>query len=156
MEFEELVKSFADKYGIADFAAVDGIAALSIDGMSIALMYDGTSDFMTIYGEIGMPPPDPNGPFGQVMLQANHLFGGTDGAVLCQNPETKSYAIFRRLDLARTDVESLSASIERTVTQVSDWKQILGGFLKVEDESKKAAEESMEISPLSSGPFIQV
>ncbi len=156
MEFNDLVKAFADKYGIAGLDAADGVAALDIDGMSITLIHADSADFMTIYGEIGTPPPDANGPFGKLMLTTNHALAGTDGPVLCMDPDNQSYGTLYRLPLGQAAVESLSEHVDTIVNAVADWKQVIGGFRVVEEESAKSESANESINPLSSSPFIQV
>lgn len=106
MEYEELMKGFAERTGLQDLTVSDGSAAVEIDGHKVAFIHDDAAATVTIYGEIGFPPPDANGSFGEVMLKANHLFNGTDGAVLCQNPDTFAFALFRPLRLIDMDVET--------------------------------------------------
>lgn len=156
MEYEDLVKAFADKYGISGLEIEGGVAAFDIDGANILLTHADSADFMTIYGDIGTPPPDANGPFGKLMLTSNYALVGTDGPILCMNPESLAYGIFYRLPLAQADVDALSARVEKLVNEVFDWKQVVNGLQTAEEEAAKQPKDSESISPFSSGPFIQV
>ena len=66
------------------------------------------------------------------MLKANHLFNGIDGSVLCQNPETFAYALYRPLRLAGLDVESFAGHVDQVVDQARKWMRFLGGPTDVE------------------------
>ena len=100
MEYNELIESFAASLGIEGVQTEGGAAAFEIDGMKVDIFHDDAADTVMIYGEIGQPPSDDDRSFGPAMLKANHLFGGTGGATLCQNPETGEYAIFQAFPLS--------------------------------------------------------
>ena len=74
-----------------------------------------------------------------MMLQANFLLRATDGATLCQNPETGAYALVRPFPLALTDVASLAAGLESLVDQTENWRKALAGLKHAEDAHAKAA-----------------
>ena len=115
MEFNELIAAFAAKYGIKGLDGADGAAELDVDGIRVELLDDPQARSLFACAEIGHPPPDANGAFGAMMLQANFLLRGTEGATLCQNPETHAYALVRPFPLALADVESLAAGLESLV-----------------------------------------
>ena len=120
MEFKELLAAFAAKYGVEGFDGADGAAELDVDGVRVELLDDPQSQSLFACAEIGHPPPDANGAFGAMMLQANFLLRGTEGATLCQNPETQAYALVRPFPLALADVESLAAGLESLVNQTEN------------------------------------
>ena len=106
MEFKELIAGFAAKYGIEGLSGADGAAELKVDDVRVELLDDPQTHSIFACAEIGHPPPDANGAFGAMMLQANFHLRATEGATLCQNPETQAYALVRPFPLAITDVES--------------------------------------------------
>ncbi len=145
MSYEELVERFAAKYGIDGLAAENGVAAMVIDGVKVELISDEEAGCAVIYAEIGYPPPDANGRFGEMMLKANHLFIGTNGGTLCQNPETDAYVLMRPVPLARLDgEEAMGAILEETLSQVERWQKILGGLREAENtlDSRTASENA--------------
>lgn len=157
MEYNELIQAFAEKARLAELAASDGAAAVEIDGIKIAFLHDEKENAVTIYGEIGFPPPDADGAFGGAMLRANHLFNGTDGAVLCQNPETFAYALFRRFPLAGMDAEAFFLEVGKLVDQVEGWQRMLNGFREVESAADDAREEAAEFDAMAArGAFIRI
>lgn len=149
MEYEELMKGFAERTGLQDLTVSDGSAAVEIDGHKVAFIHDDAAATVTIYGEIGFPPPDANGSFGEVMLKSNHLFNGTDGAVLCQNPDTFAFALFRPLRLIDMDVETFCDAVGKLVDQVEGWKRILQGFREAEEAVQDVADEEETLKSLS-------
>ena len=155
MSYEELVEEFAAKYGIDGLAAENGVAAMSIDGVKVELISDEGAGCAVIYAEIGYPPPDANGRFGEMMLKANHLYLGTNGGTLCQNPETDAYVIMRPVPLVPLeDAEAMGAILEETLAQVERWQQILGGMREAEETlDSMTADERAAFDP---NAFVQV
>ena len=96
MEFKELIAAFAAKYAIEGLDGVDDVVELDVDGSRVELLDDQQTRSVVVCTEIGQPPPDANGEFGAMMLKANFMLRATDGATLCQNPETGAYALVRQ------------------------------------------------------------
>ena len=142
MEFKELLMAFAEKYGIEGMDGVDGTAAIDVEGVRVELLDDSQTQSVLVCAEIGHPPPDANGAFGAMMLQANFLLRGTDGATLCQNPETGAYALVRPFPLQLTDAEALGAGVESLVNQTENWRKALAGFRMAEAAQKHGAAAS--------------
>ena len=129
MEFKELLAAFAAKYGVEGFDGADGAAELDVDGVRVELLDDPRSQSLFACAEIGHPPPDANGAFGAMMLQANFLLRGT--------------ALVRPFPLALADVESLAAGLESLVNQTENWRKALAGLRTAEAAQKQG---------VSSGP----
>ena len=157
MEFKELLAAFAAKYGIDGLEGADGAAELDVEGIRVELLDDPQAQSLVACAEIGHPPPDANGVFGAMMLQANFLLRATDGATLCQNPETEVYALVRPFPLALADVESLAAGLESLVNQAENWRKALSGLRQAETArvggEDGAADEPAHHDMLSSGFF---
>ena len=154
MEFKELIAGFADRYGIEGLDGADGAAELKVDGIRVELLDDPQTHSLFACAEIGHPPPDANGAFGAMMLEANFLLRATEGATLCQNPETHAYALVRPFPLALTDVESLAAGLESLVNQAENWRRVLAGIREAESARSEAqGVEDTHHDMLSNGFF---
>ena len=154
MSYEDLIAAFGKQYGIDGLESQSGAAALVIDGIKIDLLSDEAADCAVIYAEIGFPPPVSDGKFGEVMLKANHLFLGTGGGTLCQNPETDAYALMRPVPLARLEgAEAFGAILEDVLSQVENWRQVLAGMRGAETAEGEQREEA---HMLATGGFMQV
>ena len=156
MSYEELIEEFGKQYGIEGLESQGGAAALVIDGIKIDLLSDEAADCAVIYAEIGHPPPSSDGKFGETMLKANHLFGGTGGATLCQNPETGEYAIFQAFPLSALNADSLAAEVARIVDKTEHWRGILNAFQVAERERGETAAEEVLLDAIHGGGFMQV
>ena len=105
MDYKELIAAFAAKYGIEGLDGADGVAELDVDGFRVELLDDPQTHSLLACVEIGFPQPDADGAFCGLMLKANFLLRDTEGATLCQNPETGAYALVRPFPLALADVD---------------------------------------------------
>ena len=154
MRYEELIEQFGAQYGVEGLESQDGAATLVIDGNKIGLISEEATDTVVIYAEIGFPPPDANGKFGEIMLKANHLYLGTNGSTLCQNPETDAYALMRPVSLLRLEgAEAFGAIVEDVLSQVENWQQILSGMREANTAEDEQREEA---AAFPSGGFMQV
>ena len=154
MEFRELLAAFAANYNIEGLDGADGVAELEVDGIRVELLDDPQTRSLVACAEIGLPPPDANGAFGSIMLKANFLLRATEGATLCENPETGAYALMRPFPLALADIDSLSAGLESLVNQTENWRTALAGLR--EAEAAQPADQEVDDSHhdmLSSGYF---
>ncbi len=154
MEFKELVAGFAAKCGIGNIDGADGVVELEIDGIRVELLDAPQMRSLIACAEIGLPPPDANGAFGAMMLKANFLLRATEGATLCQNPETGAYSIVRPFPLALADIDSLCSGLESLVNQTDNWRKVLAGLREAESartEAQKA--DGSHHDMISSGYF---
>ena len=156
MEFKDLIAAFVTKYGIECLDNANGAVVLDLDGLRVDLLDDHPTRSLIACAEIGRPPPDANGSFGSMMLQANFLLRATEGATLCQNPETGAYAMVRSFPLALMDVETLASGIESLANHTENWRKVLVGINRAEDEALKqkgAQSEDSHHDMISSGYF---
>ena len=151
MNFNELIESFAASLGVDGVEVEGGAAAFEIDGMKVDVFHDAEADTVMVYGEIGRPPSEDDRFFGPAMLKANHLFGGTGGATLCQDPETGAYAIFQAFPLDGMDAEALAAQVARIVDKTEHWRGILNAFQVAEREKGTAAAEEVLLDAIHGG-----
>ena len=154
MEFKELLAAFAAKYSIEGLDGAEGVAEFEADGIRVELLEDPQARSLIACAEIGLPPPDANGAFGSMMLKANFLLRATEGATLCENPETGAYSIVRLFPLALADGESLAAGLESLVNQTVNWRTALAGLRDAEAAQPAAQEvDDSHHDMLSSGYF---
>ena len=156
MEFKELLAAFAAKYNIEGLDGAEGVAELEVDGIRVELLEDPQARSLVACAEIGLPLPDANGAFGAMMLRANFLLRATEGATLCENPESGAYSIVRPYPLALTDCESLAAGLESLVNQTENWRKALAGLREAESARSKAQKVDDSHHDMLSSGFVQV
>ena len=69
MEFNELIADFAKRHKVENLVAVDGAAALDIDGIIVTIVAKG--ELLNFSAEIGEPPADGAALFANLLLEAN-------------------------------------------------------------------------------------
>lgn len=138
MVYEELMKSFAARFGVTGIVIDEDIAAVKVDDITVGFLNDKASDTITIVANLGGASVNADGPFGSMMLKANHLFQATKGATLFENPENESYGLQQMYTLSRMDVDTLSAEVEKLVNLAEYWKRILDGCAVAQQEYDKA------------------
>ena len=147
MDFAELISGFAERHGVADFAAKDNAAALDIDG--IIVMFVATGDALAVSANIGDPPSEGRADFAELMLEANLQ----SEAFFAKEPESDAYVLVRRLSLPTLDADSFDAALEALVNLAETWRRLLADFRPV----AKAAAERAEDSPgFGASDFLQV
>ena len=161
MQFEELINGFAGRFGIAEGQINDGAAVFDIDGMTVGFVNDETAATVMVVAEIGYPPPDANGKLGEVMLKSNYLYKGSNGAVLCRNPETSAYALMQTWALDSLDVETFAKNVESFINNAEKWKDVLLGMRTAEaakEDLDKTEERDLpeEAETFPSGSFMRV
>ena len=163
MEYNELMQGFAAKFGVAGLEIQEGAAVLEMDDMTVGFINDTVEDTIMVVAEIGYPPPDADGSFGGVMLKANYLFGGTGGAILCQNPETSAYAVMRSWPLQSLDVDTFATAVETLLNTAERWRDSLSGAGEAQNAKEEMDEEFERELPngqlpgsLTSSGFLQV
>ena len=143
MEYRKLIEAFAATCGVESPDAKDGVAVFDIDGMAVGFVNDETSATIMVVAELGYPPPDANGKLGEVMLKSNYLYNGSNGAVLCMNPETSAYALMQTWALDPLDVEPFAKNVESFINNAEKWKDVLLGMREAE-AAKKELDETEE------------
>ena len=155
MEFNELLSRFADRFAVEGIDADDGVAVLSVDGTEVTFREDAAGGAVVLAAEIGEMPPDANGVFTSVALQANYAAGG--GTALCLDAETDLLSVATSLPLAIADVDSLSAAVETLVNTAEEWRRNAVAFLDVDEEAAFSEADDDDASPLSGDPgFLRV
>ena len=155
MEFIELVSSFAERHAIEWLAAEDGVATLDIDGTEVTLRESAEGRAVAIAALIGEMPPDANGVFASIALQANYAAVG--GMALCVDAGTDELSVATSLPLALADPGALSAAVESLVNTAEEWRRNAVAFLEVDEEAAFSDAEAADANPLSGDPgFLRV
>ena len=141
MEYNELMQSFAAKYGLANLQADNGTAVLDIDGMTVGFIHEPETESVMVVAEIGYPETDVSANLPSAMLKANYLFAGTAGAVLCQNPETGAYAVMREYRLVEHDPKTFEVALETLLNSADQWKGVLGAINEGDTEDAEDDED---------------
>ena len=155
MEFDQIISGFSQEFGIEGLAPDDeGTVRLDIDGMTVEVLHDAAEGRIMLCADIGEPPPEGGDRFAAILLRANFLFQGTDGATMAQNPETKKYSVIHPLALDPLDVSGFSERLGKFVDGIERWRQMLADFRDADDAAEE--EGASGIPPLAQSGFMAV
>ena len=148
MEFNKLIEDFGTRHKVENLVAVDGAAALDIDGIVVTIV--ARDDVLTISADIGEPPAEGAAAFADLLLEANMQ----SGVFFAKAPGTGTYIAVRRLSLSLIDDDAFDAALESFVNQSETWQRLLADFRPV---AKAAAERAEAESPsFGATGFLQV
>ena len=148
MEFNQLIADFAKRHNVENLVAVDGAAALDIDGIIVTIVAKG--DLLNFSTEIGEPPVDGAAAFANLLLEANTQ----PDAFFAKIPGSGPYVIVRRIPLFQVDDDVFDTALEAFVNNAETWRRLLVDFRP----AAKAASESAaaESQALGSSGFMAV
>ena len=155
MGFEELMKEFAAKLGLAQLAQENDAVALEIDGIPFGFLHEPKTDMLIIAADIGQQPESADRPLGSMMLKANFLYEALNGAVLFQNPDNEAFGIQERFRMVDLDADSLYAHVERLSNTAEEWREIVAGYGEAEAIAQKRQIEHQE-NPFAASDFMRV
>ena len=138
MEFNELIDAFAKRHKVENLVAVDGAAALDIDGIIVTIVSKG--DIVNISAEIGDPPADGAALFANLLLEANTQ----PDAFFAKIPDPGPYIIARRIPLSQVDDDVFDSILEAFVNNAETWRRLLVDFRPA---AKAAAEGAAADKP---------
>lgn len=131
MEASEIIEGFCGRIGIAYEPDKYGACTFEADGLRVAVTNVIEIDSIGLVGDLGEPPPERLERLFKMMLEANHLLGGTGGATLSLDPDTGRFALCQFLQCRTTDVDSLYTETERFVCTLETWTRVVGDFRDV-------------------------
>ncbi len=128
MEASEIIKAFCEKVGVEFEPDADGTVTLDVDGATVTINDLREINAVALVGDLGEPPPERLDALYKLMLEANHLFGGTAGATISCNPKTGHFALCRVLPCVALDSDFFYAEAERFVSTLESWTKIVRDF----------------------------
>ena len=128
MEFNELIRKFAERFGIDVPEIVDDAAAFDADGMPFLVMRvadEGECEYLVIAADLGEPPPERMEKLYEALLDAGHAFAWTGGGVFARNPADGHIWLQLRETYASIDVESAIAKVKALGEAAVNWRDII-------------------------------
>ncbi len=155
MDFADLVRGFGQKIGVDLSVDEDGLCALNIDDMRVSIQNIDEVGLVSVFGEIGDPPPQGLEELLLAMLSANHLFQGTSGATISRDPETQKFYLCRCDVSSVLDLETFSSNLEKFVNTLETWRKLVADYRPVAGEKEGREGPEMAEAP-GLGGFMQV
>ena len=146
MEARDIIRSFCEKVGIGLEPDADGSCSFDADGLLVTINDLHELDAVALIGDLGEPPPERLDDLYKIMLEANHLFGGTGGATISLDQKTGHFALCRVLQCKALDDDAFYAETERFVSSLEVWTKIIGNFRDSSPADNKVEEASPDVS----------
>ena len=131
MEFTEIIRKFAERFGLETPEIVDDAAAFDADGMPLFWMRvanEGESEYLVIAADLGEPPPERLERLYQALLDAGHAFAGAGGGVFARNPADGHIWLQMREAYAPIDVETAISKVKALGDAAVNWRDIIREF----------------------------
>ena len=146
IDVKTLIKAFCERLGIKSEANAEGIYAFEVDAFEFAVHDLSEQRRVALVGDLGVVPSvNPERLF-RLMLEAQHCFRDTEGAVFSIDRECDRLTLNRMLFCAELDDEAFFSEVERFVNQLEAWTRIIRDYngQKVEDKGQQDEIEAPE------------
>jgi hypothetical protein len=146
MDVKELIKTFCERLGIQFEANAEGVYAFEVDAFEFAVHVLSEQRRVALVGDLGLIPEKHPERLFRLMLEAQHCFRETEGAVFSIDRERDRLTLNRMLACAELDDEAFFNEVERFVNQLEAWTNIIRDYngQKEEDKGQHDAVETPE------------
>ena len=145
-DVKELINAFCERLGIKSEANAEGVYAFEVDALEFAVHDLSEQRRVALVGDLGLiPEKHPEGLF-RLMLEAQHCFRETEGAIFSIDRERDRLTLNRLLSSPELDNETFFNEVERFVNQLEAWAHIIRDYngQKVEDKGRQDEIEAPE------------
>lgn len=149
IDVETLIKAFCERLGIQSEANTEGVYAFEADAFEFAVHDLSEQHRVALVGDLGaIPAVNPEGLF-RLMLEAQHCFRETEGAVFSIDGERDRLTLNRMLSCLELDEETFFNEVERFVNQLEAWARIIRDYNgKTERDEGRQGDAEMDESAL--------
>ena len=142
-DVKELINAFCERLGIQSEANAEGIYAFEVDAFEFAVHDLSEQRRVSLVGDLGtIPKGHPEGLF-RLMLEAQHCFRETEGAIFSIDRERDRLTLNRMLSCAELDDETFFNEVERFVNQLEAWAHIIRDY-NGQTERDKGRQDEIE------------
>ena len=142
-DVKELINAFCERLGIKSEANAEGVYAFEVDALEFAVHDLSEQRRVALVGDLGLiPEKHPEGLF-RLMLEAQHCFRETEGAVFSIDRERDRLTLNRLLSSPELDDETFFNEVERFVNQLEAWAHIIRDY-NGQTERDKGRQDEIE------------
>ena len=125
IDVKTLIKAFCERLGIKSEANAEGVYAFEVDAFEFAVHDLSEQRRVALVGDLGtIPKGHPEALF-RLMLEAQHCFRESEGAIFSIDGERNRLTLSRMLSCAELDDETFFSEVERFVNQIEAWARII-------------------------------
>ena len=126
MEYSQLMNEFAAKCGLPSPETASGAVVIDFNGIAVSFLDDVAGRSVVLHAPVGEALHGKEGRLAREMLEANASLCERPGAILCQDPDTKGFAVIRSVPLQAADPDALAGVVADLVETAARWRERLG------------------------------
>ena len=126
MDYAQRMSAFAAKCGLPPPETATRAVVIDFDGIAVSFLDNASDGAIVLHAGIGEALGGTEGAVARDMLAANAALRERPGAILCQDPETKSFAAIRSISLNVAEPDILVEAVGDLVKTASSWRERLG------------------------------
>jgi hypothetical protein len=143
IDVKTLIKAFCERLGIQSEANAEGVYTFEVDALEFAVYDLSEQRRVALVGDLGMIPDAHREGLFRLMLEAQHCFRETEGAVFSIDRERDRLTLSRLLSSAELDDETFFNEVERFVNQLEAWTRIIRDY-NGQTERDKGRQDEIE------------
>jgi hypothetical protein len=136
-----VIESFCAGLGIKSGADTEGLYSFSVDAGEFAIHDLSEEGLLLLMADLGHVPPGNAAGFFRLMLEAQHNFRETAGAVFSIDGERDCFTLSRAIPCATVDENVLFREVERFVNLLEVWTHVIRSY----EGHKDSAEPPMDL-----------
>ena len=125
---KSIIEALCKRLGIKSEADAEGVYSFSVDAGEFAVHDLQEEGLLLLTADLGHVPPDNSGSLFRLMLEAQHNFGETAGAVFSIDSERDCFTVSRVIQSATLDEDVLFHEVERFVNLFEVWTHIIRNY----------------------------
>ena len=127
MDYARRMNGFAAKCGLPPPDTATGAVVIDFNGIAVSFIDNASGGAILLHAEIGEALGGSGGEVARCMLEANAALRERQGAVLCQDPETKAFAAIRSIPLKAAEPDAMVEVVGDLVKTAASWRERLAG-----------------------------
>ena len=148
-DVKELINAFCERLGIKSEANAEGVYAFEVDALEFAVHDLSEQRRVALVGDLGLIPEKHPERLFRLMLEAQHCFRDTEGAVFSVDGERDRLTLNRLLSSPELDDETFFNEVERFVNQLEAWAHIIRDYNgQIERDKDQPGNAEMDDSAL--------
>ena len=149
IDVKTLIKTFCERLGIQSEANAEGIYAFEVDALEFAVHDLSEQRRVALVGDLGAVPSVNSEGLFRLMLEAQHCFQETEGAIFSIDGERDRLTLNRMLSCAELDDETFFGEVESFVNQLEAWAHIIRDYNgQIERDKDQPGNAEMDDSAL--------
>ena len=125
---KSIIEAFCKRLGIKSEADAEGVYSFSVDAGEFAVHDLQEEGLLLLTADLGHVPPDNSGSPFRLILEAQHNFRETAGAVFSIDGERDCFTVSRVIQSATLDEDVLFHEVERFVNLFEAWTHIIRNY----------------------------